>query len=103
MGPGLSTSWALGTRRARQSTSLWTAWWYLLQPSAADGSFFISAAPVAAPDAPHVFTASTAIVGSMAGVSVEARADAGNGDMNVTRGFVDRPIVPSGTGGSRGT
>ena len=35
----------------------------------------------------------------MAGVSVEARADAGDGDMNVTRGFVDRPIVPSGTGG----
>ena len=67
--------------------------------SAADGSFFVSAAPAAAPDAPHVFTASTATVGSMAGVSVEARADAGNGDMNVTRGFVDRPIVPSGTGG----
>ena len=68
-------------------------------PSDANGSFFVSAAPAAAPDAPHVFTASTATVGSMAGVSVEARADAGDGDMNVTRGFVDRPIVPSGTGG----
>jgi len=68
-------------------------------PSDANGSFFVSAAPAAAPDAPHVFTAATATVGSMAGVSVEARADAGNGDMNVTRGFVDRPIVPSGTGG----
>ncbi len=69
-------------------------------PSDATGSFLVSAAPAAAPDAPHVFTASTAmIVGSMAGVSVEARADAGDGDMNVTRGFVDRPIVPSGTGG----
>src|SRR6476620_4491893 len=45
-------------------------------PSDASGSFFVSAAPAAAPDAPHVFTASTAIVGSMAGVSVEARADA---------------------------
>ena len=30
---------------------------------------------------------------------MEARADAGDGDMNVTRGFVDRPIVPSATGG----
>ena len=30
---------------------------------------------------------------------MEARADAGDGDMNVTRGFVDRPIVASGTGG----
>ena len=68
-------------------------------PSGANGSFFVSAAPAAAPDAPHVFTASTATVGSMAGVSVEARADAGDGDMDVTRGFVDRPIVPSGTGG----
>ena len=30
---------------------------------------------------------------------MEDRADAGDGDLNVTRGFVDRPIVPSGTGG----
>ena len=67
--------------------------------SDANGSFAGSANPGAAPDAPHVFTASTATVGSMAGVSLEFRADAGDGDMNVTRGFVDRPIVPSGTGG----
>ena len=68
-------------------------------PSDATGFFAVTFPPPAAPDAPHVFTASTATVGSMAGVSVEYRADAGNGDFNVTRGFVDRPINPSGTGG----
>ena len=98
---GSRTFYLMGTRHqasttiniAVDGTAVFTV------PSAADGLFFVSAAPAAAPDAPHVFTASTATVGSMAGVSVEARADAGDGDMNVTRGFVDRPIVPSGTGG----
>ena len=36
----------------------------------------------------------------MAGTSAwNIGADAGVGDLNVTRGFVDRPIVASGTGG----
>jgi len=72
-------------------------------PSDANGAFAIHVNPSAAPDGAHVFTASTATVGSMAGTSVEYRADAGNGDLNITRGLLDRPVVPSSTGGFIGS
>src|SRR5262249_16031313 len=74
-------------------------------PSDANGVVAVNLTPVAAaPDGSHLFTLSTVTVGTMAGVSVEYRADAGNGDLNITRGFLDsRPVVPSGTGGYVGS
>ena len=99
MGPRTFT--AMGTRHQANTTINIAVNGFILftVPSDANGSFTFSAAPAASPDGPVLFTASTATVGSLAGTSLENRADAGDGDLNVTRGFVDRPYVPSSTGG----
>ena len=98
---GSRTFTAMGTRHQANTTINIAVNGFILftVPSDANGSFTFSAAPAASPDGPVLFTASTATVGSLAGTSLENRADAGDGDLNVTRGFVDRPYVPSSTGG----
>ena len=98
---GSRTFSALGTRHQANTTINIAVNGFIVftVTSDANGSFAFSTQPAASPDAPLLFTATTATVGSMAGVSLENRSDAGDGDMNVTRGFVDRPYVPSGTGG----
>ena len=71
--------------------------------SNASGNFGATVAPAAGPDSSHVWTAYTATVGVEAGQSVEYRADAGTApqsDLNLSRAFLDRPILPSGSGGT---
>jgi len=68
-------------------------------PSDANGSFYFSFAPGAAADSSHVWTAYLSSVGSLGATSVEYRADAGTGDLNTTRAYIDRPVVNSATGG----
>jgi hypothetical protein len=70
--------------------------------SGAAGSFYYQINVAAGPDASAIYSTFTSTVGSRAGQSIEERADAGVppiGDQNISRAFVDRPVVPS-TGGT---
>ncbi len=63
----------------------------------ASGYFITQAVPGTVPDTGFVFNSYTTAAGSRAGQSVELRADAGAGDLNTTRGFVDRAVIaPAG-------
>jgi N-acetylneuraminic acid mutarotase len=61
--------------------------------SNASGYFTASLAPQASPNTGLVLSSYTTTAGSEAGQSLEARADAGTGDLNTTRGFVDRGVI----------
>src|SRR5262249_33993149 len=64
----------------------------------ADGNFNVLVAPANGGDTSAVFSADTGAAGSMAGVSLEERADAGTppvGDQNVARAFFDRATLNS--------
>src|SRR6266404_3477230 len=67
-----------------------------------DGRFFVTVIPDNSGDTSAVYSADTGSAGSMAGVSLEERADAGTppvGDQNAARVFFDRATLDSGTGG----
>jgi len=67
-----------------------------------NGAFYVSFSPAASPDSSHVWTAYLSAPGSLAGTSLEyqADADAGLGGPNSPRAYFDRPVVPSGSGGT---
>jgi hypothetical protein len=68
----------------------------------ANGRFLSFITPANNGDTAAIYTAYTSTVGSLAGSSVEERADAGTppvSDANAARLLVDRPILPAGTGG----
>ena len=72
-------------------------------PTNAQGIFLLSVVPVNSGDTSAVYSADAGTAGSMAGVSLEERADAGTppvGDQNAARVFFDRATLNSGTGGS---
>ena len=72
-------------------------------PTNAGGNFVLIVAPANGGDTSAVYSADTGTAGSMAGVSLEERADAGTppvGDQNAARMFLDRATLNSGTGGS---
>ena len=101
---GSSTINVLGTRwlpgnvtLARNGTAINTL------TAGPTGTFYFSINVAAGADTAAIYTAYTTTVGSRVGQSIEERADAGTppyGDQNVTRSFVDRPVVNSGTGGT---
>ncbi len=68
----------------------------------ADGRFFVTVIPNNSGDTSAVYSADTGSAGSMAGVSLEERADAGTppvGDQNAARVFFDRATLDSAAGG----
>ena len=72
-------------------------------PTNAQGIFLLSVVPVNSGDTSAVYSADAGIAGSMAGVSLEERADAGTppvGDQNAARVFFDHATLNSGIGGS---
>lgn len=65
------------------------------------GSFAYRVAVHAGPDTSSIYTVYSAAAGSQVGQSIEERSDAGAfpfGDQNITRAFVDRPVVASSGG-----
>ena len=68
----------------------------------AAGRFFVTVIPNNSGDTSAVYSADTGSAGSMAGVSLEERADAGTppvGDQNAARVFFDRATLDSAVGG----
>jgi Domain of unknown function (DUF4214) len=68
----------------------------------AAGRFFVTITPANNGNTSAVYHADTGVVGSVAGVTVEERSDAGTppvGDQNLTRLFIDRPVLDSAVGG----
>lgn len=62
------------------------------------GRFYVGVPVAKTADTSAVYSAGTDAPGSLAGQSIEERADAGTppeGDRNVSRAYFDRPIVPS--------
>src|SRR5438874_1759088 len=69
----------------------------------ASGRFFATFTPANNGDTSAVYSADTGTTGSMAGVSLEERADAGTppvGDQNAARVFFDRATLDSAVGGT---
>src|SRR4029077_20633749 len=67
------------------------------------GRILVLITPGNSGDTSAVYSADTGSAGSMAGVSLEERADAGTppvGDHNAARVFFDRATLDSGAGGS---
>src|SRR6266404_9379179 len=67
-------------------------------PTSASGRFFVQFTPANSGDISAVYSADTGSAGSMAGVSLEERADAGTppvGDQNAARVFFDRATLDS--------
>jgi len=72
-------------------------------PTDANGNFSVLVNPANSGNTSAVFSADTGVAGSLAGVSLEERADAGTppvGDQNVTRAFVNRATLNSALGGT---
>jgi len=71
--------------------------------TSAAGRFFVTVTPANSGDTSVNYSADTGAAGSMAGVSLEERADAGTppaGDQNAARVFYDRATLNSATGGT---
>jgi len=69
--------------------------------TSANGRFFVQITPANSGDTAAIYTAISTTTGFESGASVEERADAGTppqGDSNLARVLVDRPIIPA-TGG----
>src|SRR5207247_5115059 len=71
--------------------------------STASATFVALITVPAGPDTSAVYSANLAsATGSLSGMSAEERVDAGPapaGDMNATRGYIDRAVIPSTGGG----